>query len=94
MSWQGESIRRTTSGVPSERTHTALDHLPSLTTAYVDDHLVGTGKVSKAAIIGKQGGVWAASNGYNVSSTLWLGMSPSTGTDPGRCSAHSNTGQY
>ena len=36
-------------------------------TAYVDDHLVGTGKVSKAAIIGKQGGVWAATSGYNVS---------------------------
>ncbi|OCF34571.1 profilin [Kwoniella heveanensis CBS 569] len=35
--------------------------------AYVDDHLVGTGKVSKAAILGKQGGVWAASSGYNLS---------------------------
>ncbi|WVQ94401.1 hypothetical protein IAU59_001480 [Kwoniella sp. CBS 9459] len=35
--------------------------------AYVDDHLVGTGKVSKAAILGKQGGVWAASGGYNLS---------------------------
>ena len=94
MSWQGESIRRTASGVPSERTRTALDHLPSLTKAYVDDHLVGTGKVSKAAIIGKQGGVWAASNGYNVSSTLWLNLSLCIGTESGRHSAHSYTGHY
>ncbi|WVR03108.1 hypothetical protein IAU60_000098 [Kwoniella sp. DSM 27419] len=35
--------------------------------AYVDDHLVGTGKVTKAAILGKQGGVWAASSGYTLS---------------------------
>lgn len=35
--------------------------------AYVDDQLVRTGKVSKAAILGKQGGIWAASKGYNVS---------------------------
>ncbi|KAK8844811.1 hypothetical protein IAR55_006661 [Kwoniella newhampshirensis] len=35
--------------------------------AYVDDHLVATGKVTKAAILGKQGGVWAASSGYNLS---------------------------
>jgi len=34
--------------------------------AYVDDHLLGTGKISKAAILGKQGGVWAASSGYNL----------------------------
>lgn len=34
--------------------------------AYVDDHLVGTGKVTKAAIVGKGGGVWAASKGYKV----------------------------
>ncbi|KAL7420396.1 profilin, required for normal timing of actin polymerization in response to thermal stress [Cryptotrichosporon argae] len=34
--------------------------------AYVDDHLVATGKVAKAAILGKQGGVWAASAGYNL----------------------------
>lgn len=35
--------------------------------AYVDDQLLATGKISKAAILGKQGGVWAASTGYNVS---------------------------
>ncbi|WWC90237.1 uncharacterized protein L201_005170 [Kwoniella dendrophila CBS 6074] len=34
--------------------------------AYVDDHLVATGKVTKAAILGKQGGIWAASSGYNL----------------------------
>ncbi|WFC95829.1 profilin, required for normal timing of actin polymerization in response to thermal stress [Malassezia brasiliensis] len=34
---------------------------------YVDTNLVGTGKVSKAAIIGLKGGVWAASPGFNIS---------------------------
>ncbi|KAI6002816.1 profilin [Pisolithus albus] len=34
---------------------------------YVDSNLVGSGKVSKAAIIGQAGGVWAASPGYNLS---------------------------
>ncbi|WRT63157.1 uncharacterized protein IL334_000060 [Kwoniella shivajii] len=34
--------------------------------AYVDDHLVATGKITKAAILGKQGGIWAASSGYNL----------------------------
>ncbi|EJT46767.1 actin monomer binding protein [Trichosporon asahii var. asahii CBS 8904] len=34
-------------------------------TAYVDDQLLATGKISKAAILGKQGGVWAASSGYS-----------------------------
>ncbi|KAI6033208.1 profilin, partial [Pisolithus orientalis] len=35
--------------------------------AYVDNNLVGSGKVSKAAIIGQSGGVWATSPGYNLS---------------------------
>ncbi|BGP27019.1 profilin [Rhodotorula toruloides] len=35
--------------------------------AYVDTNLVGSGKVSKAAILGQQGGVWAQSAGYNLS---------------------------
>ena len=35
--------------------------------AYVDSNLVGSGKVSRAAILGQQGGVWAASPGYNLS---------------------------
>jgi len=30
--------------------------------AYVDTNLVGTGKVTKAAILGQQGGVWASSS--------------------------------
>ena len=33
---------------------------------YVDTNLVGTGKVSEAAIIGLKGGVWATSPGFNV----------------------------
>ena len=33
---------------------------------YVDNNLVGTGKVSQAAIIGLKGGVWATSPGFNV----------------------------
>ncbi|KAJ6598217.1 profilin [Mycena vulgaris] len=35
--------------------------------AYVDTNLVGSGKISKAAILGKAGGVWAASPGYTLS---------------------------
>lgn len=38
--------------------------------AYVDDHLVASGFVTKAAIHGHAGGVWATSAGFNVSSTL------------------------
>ncbi|KAF8201350.1 profilin [Mycena galopus ATCC 62051] len=34
---------------------------------YVDTNLVGTGKISKAAILGKEGGVWASSPGYTLS---------------------------
>ncbi|CCL99615.1 uncharacterized protein FIBRA_01633 [Fibroporia radiculosa] len=36
--------------------------------AYVDNNLIGTGKVSKAAILGLAGGVWASSPGYTLSS--------------------------
>ncbi|KAK0489312.1 profilin [Armillaria novae-zelandiae] len=35
--------------------------------AYVDDNLVGSGRISKAAIIGQQGGVWATTAGYSLS---------------------------
>ena len=35
--------------------------------AYVDTNLVGTGKVSRAAILGLKGGVWATSPGFTVS---------------------------
>ncbi|KAF8799814.1 profilin [Phlegmacium glaucopus] len=34
---------------------------------YVDTNLVGTGKVSKAAILGLKGGVWATSHGFTLS---------------------------
>ncbi|KAJ2923341.1 hypothetical protein H1R20_g3995, partial [Candolleomyces eurysporus] len=34
---------------------------------YVDTNLVGSGKVSRAAILGQQGGVWASSPGYSLS---------------------------
>ncbi|KAI0273042.1 profilin [Russula aff. rugulosa BPL654] len=34
---------------------------------YVDTNLVGTKKISRAAILGQQGGVWAASSGYTLS---------------------------
>ncbi|KAG8722057.1 profilin, required for normal timing of actin polymerization in response to thermal stress [Ceratobasidium sp. 394] len=34
---------------------------------YVDTNLLGTGKVSKAAILGQQGGVWATSSGFTLS---------------------------
>jgi hypothetical protein len=36
--------------------------------AYVDNNLLGTGKIAKAAILGAGGGVWAASAGYTVCS--------------------------
>ncbi|KAF8909575.1 profilin [Mucidula mucida] len=35
--------------------------------AYVDTNLVGSGKVSKAAILGQAGGVWATSPGFALS---------------------------
>ncbi|KAI8986858.1 profilin [Trametes punicea] len=35
--------------------------------AYVDSNLVGSGKITKAAILGQAGGVWAASPGYTLS---------------------------
>ncbi|TFK66020.1 profilin [Pluteus cervinus] len=35
--------------------------------AYVDSNLVGSGKVSKAAIVGLSGGVWAQSSGFQLS---------------------------
>ncbi|KAK7023134.1 profilin [Favolaschia claudopus] len=35
--------------------------------SYVDTNLVASGKISRAAILGKQGGVWATSAGYTLS---------------------------
>ncbi|KDQ55527.1 hypothetical protein JAAARDRAFT_37543 [Jaapia argillacea MUCL 33604] len=37
--------------------------------AYVDTNLVGSGKVSKAVILGQKGGVWATSSGFNLSAS-------------------------
>ncbi|EIM83781.1 profilin [Stereum hirsutum FP-91666 SS1] len=34
---------------------------------YVDTNLVGSGMITKAAILGQQGGVWATTAGYNLS---------------------------
>ncbi|KIP11291.1 hypothetical protein PHLGIDRAFT_10763 [Phlebiopsis gigantea 11061_1 CR5-6] len=34
--------------------------------AYVDTNLVGSGKIKSAAILGRQGGVWATSSGFNL----------------------------
>lgn len=45
---------------------------------YVDTNLVGTGKISQAAIIGLKGGVWATSSDFNVS---WLRYHVSEGDD-------------
>lgn len=60
MSWQGEYSRRN----HLNKFGIFDDPAPA---AYVDTNLVGTGKVSRAAIIGQQGGLWAASPGYSVS---------------------------
>ncbi|KAF5309831.1 hypothetical protein D9619_010321 [Psilocybe cf. subviscida] len=35
--------------------------------AYVDTNLVGSGKVTRAAILGQKGGVWASSPGFTIS---------------------------
>ena len=40
--------------------------------AYVDTNLVGTGKISKAAILGLKGGVWAATTGFTVHWSLCI----------------------
>ncbi|KAG1715612.1 hypothetical protein ID866_1536 [Astraeus odoratus] len=41
--------------------------LAEMEATYVDKNLVGTGKVSRAAILGQKGGVWAATPGYTLS---------------------------
>ncbi|KAI0821091.1 profilin [Irpex lacteus] len=35
--------------------------------AYVDTNLLGSGKVTHAAILGQKGGIWASSKGFNLS---------------------------
>lgn len=57
MSWQGK-IFSTIIFMASQST--------ALKTVYVDDHLVATKKVAKAAILGQQGGIWAATPGFTV----------------------------
>lgn len=47
--------------------YTAVAGEANLHPAYVDTNLVGSGKVSQAAILGQQGGVWATTGGFNVS---------------------------
>ncbi|RSH84044.1 profilin, required for normal timing of actin polymerization in response to thermal stress [Saitozyma podzolica] len=51
--------------------------------AYVDDQLLATGKVTKAAIIGKQGGIWAASSGYNLAQKEQDFVTKTAFKDPG-----------
>lgn len=61
MSWQGETCIY----ICPVRSRTDC-YRPKSSTAYVDTNLVGTGKIERAAILGRQGGVWATSKGYNV----------------------------
>ncbi|KAJ4482305.1 profilin [Lentinula aciculospora] len=37
--------------------------------SYVDANLLGTQKINQAAIVGAQGGVWATSEGFEISQT-------------------------
>lgn len=41
------------------------------TAAYVDDQLLKSGKVARGAILGQQGGVWATSAGFAVSTNVF-----------------------
>ncbi|KAE8423274.1 profilin [Aspergillus pseudocaelatus] len=38
--------------------------------AYVDHHLIGSGKITRAVILGQRGGVWAHSIGYEEQRTV------------------------
>mmetsp|Transcript_16010 Transcript_16010/g.38972 ORF Transcript_16010/g.38972 Transcript_16010/m.38972 type:complete len:127 (-) Transcript_16010:197-577(-) len=55
--------------------------------SYVDDHLIGTGHVSKAAICGVDGALWAASAGFDVSADevtkIVAGMDDASGLQAG-----------
>lgn len=57
MSWQGKLLSTII---------LVISHLTALNPVYVDDHLVATKKVAKAAILGQQGGIWAATPGFTV----------------------------
>lgn len=78
MSWQGKYITSIHHRpIPQSQPHPNVSPFPfdptntnppyPHHTAYVDQSLVGTGKVARAAILGQKGGVWAASPGYTVS---------------------------
>lgn len=67
MSWQGAQAETLICS--------SLAHYIPRRIAYVDNNLIGTGKVSHAAILGQKGGVWAASTGFTVSMEL-IGTSP------------------
>lgn len=69
------SLHHQTISTTSTITISPPHHIPILTppSAWVDDHLVGTGKVSKGMIIGKQGGIWAKTPGYEVSACMRIG---------------------
>lgn len=41
-------------------------HISPKFSAYVDTNMVGSGKIARAAILGRLGGVWAASPGFTV----------------------------
>lgn len=72
MSWQCKPRPLRTCGRVAAR-NAPLTHFA----AYVDDQLIATGKVTKGAILGKQGGVWAASAGYEVGpAPVALSLSP------------------
>jgi len=54
--------------------------------AYVSDHLVGSGKLTQAAIIGLEGGVWATSDGLSVGRAAFVMLQPQRASWPGRTS--------
>lgn len=80
MSWQGEfsACSRLTAQdvgrIVGERLQLSRNGLPNdtdgVTAEYVDNNMVGTGKLRAAAIIGQQGGVWATSSQFDVSCTV------------------------
>ncbi|GAA5869276.1 hypothetical protein JCM3774_004191 [Rhodotorula dairenensis] len=55
--------------------------------AYVDSNLLGTGKITRAAILGQQGGVWAASAGYSLSPEEQSALTK-VHSDPASAQAH------
>ena len=56
------SVHRPLANCPATRP----DRAPTASDTDVDSNLLGTGKFTKAAIIGQAGGIWATSAGYSV----------------------------